>query len=168
MSALSKLKSPNTILHASPNQWPTPRERFHLLSIIQDLEGLAKISDFTTTSSFVNPTSVAINATATATATQMIAGVITSTSTAATAITTPTAASILALLTGATAGSSFELVIDNSAGASTVTLTLDASITAPAGAITGGNTLTVTTTHKIGKFLFYFTSATAAVVYRVA
>jgi hypothetical protein len=114
------------------------------------------------------PTAVAINASAVATAAQMLAGVITSTSAAATAITTPTAAAILALIAGGGIGTSFDLTIDNSAGASTVTLTLDGSITAPVGAVTGGNTLTVTTTHKVGIFRFVYTSATAAVVFRIA
>lgn len=113
------------------------------------------------------PAPVAINSTAVATATQILSGVITSTSAAATAITTPTATAIAALI-GAVQGTEFELVIDNSLGANTVTLTLDGSITAPAGAITGGNTLTVTTTHKVGIFRFYFTSGTTAVVYRIA
>lgn len=114
-----------------------------------------------------NSVPVAINSTGLATAAQIGAGVITSTSGAATSITTPTAAQILAQI-GATTGSTFELIIDNSAGANTVTLVLDGSITAPAGAITGGNTLTITTTHKVGVFLLYFTSLTTAVIYRIA
>ncbi len=115
------------------------------------------------------PTPAAINVSATATAAQMLGGVITSTSAAAVALTTPTAASIYALIQGGGAvGKGFYLSIDNSVGANTVTLTLDASITAPVGAITGGNDLTVTTTHKVGLFWFYFVSATAAHVFRVA
>lgn len=110
----------------------------------------------------------AINVTATATAAQMLGGTITSTSVAAVAITTPTAAAIAALLPNAGQGTTFDLNIDNSAGANTVTLTLDGSITAPVGAITGGNALTITTTEKVGIFRFYFTSPTAAVVFRIA
>jgi len=114
------------------------------------------------------PTASAENVTDTLTAAQMLGGAITSTSAAVVALTTPTAASILALISGGGVGTQFDLAIDNSAGASTITLTLDGSITAPVGAVTGGNTLTVTTTHKVGIFRFYFTSPTAAVVYRVA
>ncbi len=114
------------------------------------------------------PTAAAINVTGNATAAQMLGGAITSTSAAAVAITTPTATAIMALISGGGIGTQFDLAIDNSQGANTVTLTLDASITAPVGAVTGGNTLTITTTHKVGIFRFYFTGATTAVVYRIA
>ena len=108
-----------------------------------------------------------INATATATAEQILHGVIKSTSALATSITTPSVANIIASL-GITPATYYDFVIDNSAGSNTVTLVLDASITAPVGAVTGGNTLTVTTTNKIGVFRLYFVSATAAVIYRMA
>lgn len=113
------------------------------------------------------PTSVAINATATATAAQIVSGYITSTSAAATSITTPTATAIGALI-GATRGTQFDLVIDNSAGANTVTLVLDASISVNTPAITGGATLTVSTANSIGTFRIIFTSTTAAKIFRIA
>lgn len=168
MLPIAELKSPALILNQSPNTWPTPREKSHLSPLVQDIQLLASGLSEVLTNQLITPSLVAINATATASASQMLSGVITSTSLGATAITTPTAASIYAIIPQATTGSSFQLIIDNSAGANTVTLTLDASITAPVGAITGGNTLTVTTTHKVGRFWFYFTSPTTANVFRIA
>jgi len=124
------------------------------------LTGAAKVGVVTE-----NHTASAINATATATATQMATGLITSTSAAATAITFPTAAALLAAIGGAI-GSSFELIVDNSAGANTVTMTASATITAATAVITGGATLTVAS-GATGIFKIYFTSATAAKVYRI-
>lgn len=109
----------------------------------------------------------ALNATGSLTAALIAGGAITSTSAAAVTMTTVTATAIAAAI-GATTGSMYDFAIDNSAGANTVTLALDASITAPVGAVTGGNTLTITTTHKVGVFRLYFTSPTAAVIYRIA
>ena len=110
-------------------------------------------------------TASAINATATATAAQVATGLITSTSAAATAITFPTAASLLAAL-GTTTQSYFDLVVDNVSGANTVTMTPSASITAATAVVTGGATLTVAS-GAAGIFRIYFTSATAAKVYRI-
>lgn len=113
------------------------------------------------------PTPTAINSTNNITAAQMIGGVITSTSVAATTLTTPTATAIMALIPGGGRGTQFDLIIDNSAGASTVTLALDASIAVITPAITGGNTLTVTTDNDVALFRFYFISATAAKCFRI-
>ena len=113
------------------------------------------------------PSVSAINSTATATTAQILGGVITSTSVAPVTITLPTATALGTAL-GAARGTVFNLVVDNSAGANTVTVALGSGITAPAGAITGGTTLTVSTTNKVGIFKFYFTSATTAVVFRTA
>lgn len=113
------------------------------------------------------PTPVAMNVTATATPAQILSGYITSTSAAAVSITTPTATAIGALI-GAVAGTSFDFTIDNSAGANTVTLILDASIAVVTPAITGGATLTVSTSNDIGIFRVVFTSATAAKIFRIA
>lgn len=119
-----------------------------------------------TTSGLVQKhTASAINATATATAAQLSTGLVTSTSVAATAITFPTAASLLSAL-GAAAGTSYDLIVDNSAGANTVTMTASATITAATAVVTGGATLTVAS-GATGIFRIYFTSATAAKVYRV-
>jgi hypothetical protein len=110
---------------------------------------------------------VAMNSTGNISAANMLAGVITSTSAAATTLTTPTATAIAAQIPGCAQGTAFDLIIDNSAGASTVTLALDASITVVNPAIiTGGATLTLATL-TTGKFSFYFTSGTTAKVYRV-
>jgi hypothetical protein len=113
-----------------------------------------------------NLAGVAINSSATATPAQILSGLITSTSAAATNITTPTATAIAALIPGTKQGTSVCFYVDNSAGANTVTIVLDGSITAPVGAITGGNNLAVTTTNKVGYFELYFTSLTTAVIFR--
>ena len=117
-----------------------------------------------------NRTAAAINATATATAAQVAGGLITSTSAAATTITLPTATAILALVSGGGIGTTVDFIVDNSQGASTVTVALDASITAVASpVITGGGTLTLvgSGTNEVGMFRLYFYSATAATIARI-
>lgn len=114
------------------------------------------------------PTPTAKNVTASLTAAEMLSGYITSTSAAAVALTTPTATALAALIPGAGAGTNFDFIIDNSAGANTVTLTLDASIAVVTPVITGGATLTVSTSNDIGIFRIVFTSATAAKIFRIA
>lgn len=168
MSVTINLKSPGAILNQGPNTWPTPREKQHLSSLVSDIETLANNEQNILTSNLTIPTPNAINSTGTATVVQMLGGVITSTSAAATSITTPTATAILAAIQGGAVGTAFNLVVDNSQGANTITIVLDGSITAPVGAITGGNTLTVTTTHKVGIFKIYFTSPTTAVIFRTS
>jgi len=113
------------------------------------------------------PSTVAINATATATVDQILSGYITSTSAAATSITTPTATALATAL-GAVRGTSFDFMIDNSAGANTVTLVLDGSITVNTPAITGGAALTVSVANAIGTFRIVFTSTTAAKIFRIS
>ena len=115
-----------------------------------------------------NPALSAINATATATAAQLVSGYITSTSAAATNITLPTVANIVTQLGGTVSqGTSFEFTVDNSAGLNTVTLLVNTGITVPTPAITGGNTMTVSTANKVGRFRLTFTSATTAVLFRI-
>lgn len=113
-----------------------------------------------------NHTASAINVTATATAAEIATGLITSTSAAAVGITLPSAASLIALLPGSARGTSFDLIVDNSVGANIVTITPSASITAATAVITGGATLTVAS-GATGIFRIYFTSTTAAKIYRV-
>jgi hypothetical protein len=115
-----------------------------------------------------NPTLSVINASATATAVQLVTGYITSTSAAATNITLPTVANIVTQLGGTVSqGTSFEFTVDNSAGLNTVTLVLSAGITVPTSAVTGGSTMTVTTVNKVGRFRLTFTSTTTAVLFRI-
>lgn len=113
----------------------------------------------------VNRTPVSINATATATAAQVAAGVIKSTSVAATSITLPTA-TLLATALAAKQGTTFDLAIDNSVGANTVTVVLGTGFTVLA-VITGGNTLTVAA-GSVGIFKIYFKNTTTAVIGRIA
>lgn len=114
-----------------------------------------------------NHTASAINATATATASQLKTGLVTSTSAAAVALTLPTAAELLAGLgEGVARGSWFDFAVDNSVGSNTVTVTASASITAATAVVTGGATLTVSS-GAVGLFRVYFVSATAAKIYRI-
>jgi hypothetical protein len=114
------------------------------------------------------PTPVAKNVTATLSAAEMLSGYITSTSAAAVALTTPTATALAALIPGVGVGTNFDFIIDNTGGANTVTLTLDASIAVVTPAITGGATLTVSTSNDIGIFRIVFTSTTTAKIFRIA
>ncbi len=113
------------------------------------------------------PTPDTVNFTRTITAANMLSGVITSTSAAAVSMTTPTATAIMALIPNGGQGTTFDLIIDNSAGSSTITLVLDGSISVNTPAITGGDTLTVSTANTVACFRFYFVSGTAAKVFRI-
>jgi hypothetical protein len=134
------------------------------------------VTDLTTTNLVFtdqnHPTTAAINATATATAAQVITGYITSTSAAATTITLPTGTDLGTAL-GATRGTTLDLYVDNTAGASTVTIAVATngilSAAAAAGAGAGAGLLTVPSgVTGIGCFRIMFASATAYVFSRIA
>jgi hypothetical protein len=118
-----------------------------------------------------HPTTAAINATATATAAQVITGYITSTSAAATTITLPTG-TLLGAALGATAGTVMDLYIDNTAGASTVTIAVAVNgVLSGAAVDTAGSfgDLTVPAgATGLGRFTIMFSSATAYVFTRTA
>lgn len=107
------------------------------------------------------------NTTATLTADECLAGVITSTSAAAVSLTLPSAADLIAVLNGGAQGTTFELIVDNSGGSNSITITPSASITAITSPFTITNPMIVTTAQKVGCFKFYFTSATSAIVSRI-
>lgn len=109
---------------------------------------------------------VAKNATATLTAQELGKGVITSTSAAATSLTLPTAVKVIGHLK-AKRGDNYPFIVDNSAGASIVTLVVATGIVAAPAVITGGATLTVAV-GSVGFFKIYFTSPTAALLYRTS
>jgi len=113
----------------------------------------------------------AINATATATAAQVVAGYITSTSAAATAITLPTG-TLLGAALGATQGTALDLYIDNTAGASTVTMVVAVNgILSSGAADTPGSfgDLTIASgVTGLARFTIMFSSATAYVFTRTA
>ena len=113
----------------------------------------------------------AINATATATAAQVVAGYITSTSASATAITLPTG-TLLGAALGATQGTALDLFIDNTAGASTVTIVVAVNgILSSAAADTPGSfgDLTIAAgATGLARFTIMFSSATAYVFTRTA
>lgn len=113
----------------------------------------------------------AINSTATATATQISTGYVTSTSASPVTITLPTG-TLLGAALGASQGTVFELVVDNTAGANTVTMAVatngilsDAASTTAAsfGQLTVASGVT-----GVGKFTLMFSSPTAYVFTRTA
>ncbi len=116
-------------------------------------------------------TTVAINATATATAAQVAIGYITSTSVAATAITLPTGTLLGAALSAAK-GTIFDLYIDNTAGASSVSIVAAVNgILSTAGVDTPGSfgDLTVAAgVTGLARYTLMFSSATAYVFTRTA
>lgn len=118
-----------------------------------------------------HPTTAAINATATATAAQVITGYITSTSAAATTITLPTG-TLLGAALSATAGTVMDLYVDNTAGASTVTIAVATNgILSSAAADTAGSfgDLTIAAgATGLARFTIMFSSATAYVFTRTA
>lgn len=111
-------------------------------------------------------TTVAVNATATISAANLIKGYITSTSAAAVTATLPTATDIGTAI-GAVAGTTFDFYVDNTAGANTVTVAVGSGITAATPVVTGGATLTVSVANAIGIFRLVFSSATVAKLYRL-
>ena len=117
------------------------------------------------------PTTAAINATATATAAQVATGYITSTSAAATTITLPTG-TLLGAAIGATQGTVLDLYVDNTAGASTVTIAVAVNgILSSAAADTAGSfgDLTIAAgATGLARYTLMFSSATAYVFTRTA
>ena len=121
--------------------------------------------------SITHATTVAINATATATAAQVAIGYITSTSVAATAITLPTGTLLGAALSAAK-GTVFDLYIDNTGGASAVSIVAAVNgILSSAGVDTPGSfgDLTVAAgVTGLARYTLMFSSATAYVFTRTA
>ena len=123
------------------------------------------------TSISTHGTTSAINATATATATEVSNGWITSTSAAPTTITLPTG-TLLGTELGAVAGTVHELYIDNTAGASTVTIAVAVNgVLSTAGVDTAGSfgDLTVASgVTGLARYTIMFSSATAYAFTRTA
>ena len=122
----------------------------------------------------------AINSTATATATQILAGYITSTSGAATTITLPTGTSLGNAIPGCTQGTTLEFIVDNTAGANTVTIAVntnavqsdwDLQITAATASVTPAAVTPLTVrsgTAGVATYKIVFASATAYAFSRVS
>jgi hypothetical protein len=133
------------------------------------------VTDLTTTNLVFtdqnHPTTSAINATATATAAEVITGYITSTSAAATTITLPTG-TLLGAALGAVRGTVMDLYIDNTAGASTVTIAVATNgVLSSAAVDTAGSfgDLTVASgVTGLARFTIMFSSATAYAFTRTA
>ena len=119
-----------------------------------------------------NRVGTAINSTATATTAAVKGGLITSTSAAATSITLPTATALGTAL-AAVQGTSFEFIVDNTAGANTVTLVVGAGIVVAKQTSSGDTavdqllTVAASATVGIAVFRLVFSSATAAVLFRI-
>lgn len=115
--------------------------------------------------------SVAINATATATAEQVKSGYITSTSVAATTITLPTG-TLLGASLKAEKGTIFDLYIDNTAGANTVTIAVAVNgiLSALAAAVGASAGLLTVPSGVTGQacFRLMFSSPTAYTFTRIA
>lgn len=122
-------------------------------------------------SSIETHTPQAINATATATAGQVLSGYITSTSAAATTITLPTG-TLLGAALNAQRGTIHELYIDNTAGANTVTIAVATNgILSDAAATTAASfgQLTVASgATGLARFTLMFSSPTAYAFTRTA
>ena len=137
------------------------------------VNGTATFNGATTANLFtdINPTPVAVNATATLTAAQVAVGYITSTSAAAVTMTLPTG-TLLGAALNAQQGTIFELYIDNTAGASTVTLAVATngikSDAANTTAASFGQLTVAAGATGIGRFTIMFSSATAYVFTRTA
>jgi hypothetical protein len=133
------------------------------------------VTDLTTTNLVFtdqnHPTTAAINATATATAAEVVTGYITSTSAAATTITLPTG-TLLGAALGAVRGTVMDLYIDNTAGASTVTIAVATNgVLSSAAVDTAGSfgDLTVASgVTGLARFTIMFSSATAYAFTRTA
>ena len=116
----------------------------------------------------------AIDATATATAAQVVAGYITSTSVGTVTITLPTG-TLLGAALGATQGTTLDLFIDNTAGASVVTVAVatngilsTGAVDASAAAGTFGDLTIASGVTGLARFTLMFSSATAYVFTRTA
>jgi hypothetical protein len=125
-------------------------------------------TDFVASGVVVNQGTVTTyTTTANVTAAAVAGGVIAYTGSAHT-LTLPSTAAIVAALPIASQGSHFDFVVDNSGGSGTVTLALDASMTA-VSAVTGGTTLTLaqSTTAGTSGYRITFISGTVSIISRL-
>ena len=124
------------------------------------------------TSPIGRSTATTINATATVTAAQLKTGLLTSTSAAAVTMTLPTA-TLMGAAINAVRGTTFDFYVDNTAGANTVTVAVGSDIVTAKQTSTGNTandsllTVAASSTVGVGLFRLYFSSATAAVLYRL-
>lgn len=116
---------------------------------------------------FKDAVGAAVSGTAAVTAANLATGTLVFTGGAGTQ-TLPTATAIGAQI-GAIQGTSFDFNVDNTAGSGTCTIAVNTGIVAAVPIITGGATLTIanSATQGIGVFRLVFSSATAAVLYRI-
>lgn len=112
-------------------------------------------------------TGAAVSGTATVTAAQLITGSLVFSGGAGTQ-TLPTG-TLLGAALNASAGTVFDFAVDNTAGTGTCTIAAATTLIAGPAVITGGATLTVanSATQGIGLFRIVFSSATAAVLFRI-
>lgn len=110
---------------------------------------------------------VTITGAATLTAAELATGAIIYTGGAA-SVTLPTA-TLLGTALRAGASTQFDFAVDNTGGSGTCTIVVGTGIVAGPAVVTGGATLTVaaSATQGIGLFRLVFSSATAAVLFRI-
>lgn len=115
----------------------------------------------------VNRTGAAVSGTATVTVAQLVTNALVFSGGSGTQ-TLPTA-TLLGAALNATQGTVFDFHVDNTAGSGTCTIAASTGIVAGPAVITGGATLTVanSATQGIGLFRIVFSSATAAVLFRI-
>ena len=117
-----------------------------------------------------NPTLTAMNGGGTATAANIVSGYITSNpSSILVTITLPTATQIATEIGGTVSrGTSFEFSVENTGSTNSVTLAVGTGITVQGTVVvTGSNSLVIAAANKIGRFRLVFTSATAAMLFRI-
>ena len=133
--------------------------------------GNTSVTAITTSGNFINlnPTLVAINTSATATAANIVSGYITSSTAAAVTITLPTAAQIATSIGGTVSqGTSFEFSVENTGTTNAVTLAVGTGISVQmTPIITGSNNLIITAANNIGRFRLVFTSGMYAMLFRI-
>ena len=127
---------------------------------------VAGLSSFGSGILFKPAATVAINSSATIASGDMTKGYFTSTSAAATTITLRTATQLATEL-GVTGTGVYRFIVDNSAGANTVTVAVATGVTVGTTALTGGDSLTVSTAQAVAEFELVFKSATTATLRRV-
>ena len=133
--------------------------------------GNTSVTAITTSGNFINlnPTLVAINTSATATADHIVSGYITSSTAAAVTITLPTAAQIATSIGGTVSqGTSFEFSVENTGTTNAVTLAVGTGISVQmTPIITGSNNLIITAANNIGRFRLVFTTSSTAMLFRI-
>src|SRR6185437_5575441 len=119
-----------------------------------------------------NPTLVAINSTATASASAIVSGYITSTSAALTTITLPTVANLTSQIEGSgttvARGTTLCFTVDNTAGASVVTIATNTGTSVIGPQVIMGETTLTVQNGSLGIFKIVYITTTTAKIIRIS